>query len=45
MFIISNQLWINLPRNDEMMDSRYLEVRVEEIPQVSVLDGISITII
>ena len=28
-----------------MMDSRYLEVRVEEIPQVSVLDGISITII
>lgn len=39
------QLWVNLPRKYKMMDPRYQEIRAEEIPRVTVPDGVSVKII
>ncbi|HOS82599.1 MAG TPA: pirin family protein [Methanolinea sp.] len=39
------QLWVNLPRKNKMMDPRYQELGVEEIPRVTPNDGVSIIII
>jgi redox-sensitive bicupin YhaK (pirin superfamily) len=39
------QLWVNLPAADKMMVPRYQEVKSNEIPEVTVGDGIKIKVI
>jgi redox-sensitive bicupin YhaK (pirin superfamily) len=39
------QLWVNLPKTHKMMDPRYQEVKQEQIPEISLENGIKIKII
>ncbi len=39
------QLWANLPASHKMMDPRYRDVKKNQIPEISVKDGIKIKII
>lgn len=39
------QLWVNLPREDKMMEPRYQEIRDEEIPVVTLPDGAEVKVI
>ncbi len=39
------QLWVNLPSTHKMMDPRYREVKIEQIPEVPIEKGINIRII
>ncbi|NIM14928.1 MAG: pirin family protein [Candidatus Aminicenantes bacterium] len=39
------QLWVNLPSSHKMMDPRYREVKNEQIPEISLKNGIKIKII
>lgn len=39
------QLWANLPASHKMMDPRYREVKKDQIPEVSLPDGVKIHII
>ncbi|UCH97280.1 MAG: pirin family protein [Candidatus Aminicenantes bacterium] len=39
------QLWVNLPKTHKMMDPRYQEVKQEQIPEISLDNGVKIKII
>jgi redox-sensitive bicupin YhaK (pirin superfamily) len=39
------QLWVNLPKTHKMMNPRYQEVKQEQIPEISLDNGIKIKII
>lgn len=39
------QLWVNLPKTHKMMEPRYQEVKQEQIPEISLDNGIKIKII
>jgi redox-sensitive bicupin YhaK (pirin superfamily) len=39
------QLWVNLPKSENMMHPRYRDVRSDSIPEVSVGDGVKVKII
>jgi quercetin 2,3-dioxygenase len=39
------QLWANLPAADKMMAPRYREVKRDQIPEISLADGVTIRII
>jgi hypothetical protein len=39
------QLWANLPASHKMMDPRYRDVKSEQIPEISMLGGVTIRII
>jgi redox-sensitive bicupin YhaK (pirin superfamily) len=39
------QLWANLPASNKMMDPRYRDVKNQEIPEVSVKNGVQVKVI
>jgi redox-sensitive bicupin YhaK (pirin superfamily) len=39
------QLWANLPAGKKMMDPRYRDVKKEQIPEVSLADGVKVKVI
>jgi hypothetical protein len=39
------QLWVNLPASEKMMDPRYREVKLKEIPEVYLKNGIKVKVL